>query len=56
MSPDPDKHLPFLKNDLAQVAILVPDLMASIKHYHEYFGIGPWHIYTYEQPLVSKMT
>ena len=56
MNPDPKKPLPFLKNGIAQVAILVPDLMASIKHNHEDFGIGPWHIYTYEQPLVSKMT
>lgn len=48
--------LPFLQAGIAQVAILVPDLMAAIKHYHEDFGIGPWHIYTYGKPLVSEMT
>jgi len=48
--------LPFLQNGIAQVAILVPDLMAAIKHYHEDFGIGPWQIYTYGKPLVSHMT
>jgi hypothetical protein len=51
-----NKPLPFLKNGIAQVAILVPDLMAAIKNYAEDFGIGPWHIYTYAKPLVSQMT
>ncbi len=55
---DKQEHepLPFLNNGIAQVAILVPDLMAAIKHYHEDFGIGPWDIYTYQKPLVSQMT
>ena len=55
---DKQKHepLPFLNNGIAQVAILVPDLMEAIKHYHEDFGIGPWDIYTYRKPLVSQMT
>jgi len=48
--------LPFLKDGIAQVAILVPDLMKAVKHYHEDFGISPWHIYTYGKPLVSQMT
>ena len=50
------KTLPFLENGVAQIAILVPDLMAAINHYHYDFGIGPWHIYTYAQPLVNQMT
>lgn len=48
--------LPFLQNGIAQVAILVPDLMAAIRHYHADFGIGPWDIYTYAKTLVSEMT
>jgi catechol 2,3-dioxygenase-like lactoylglutathione lyase family enzyme len=27
-----------------------------VKHYHQLFGIGPWHIYTYGKPLVKEMT
>jgi catechol 2,3-dioxygenase-like lactoylglutathione lyase family enzyme len=49
-------HLPFLENGIAQVAILVPDLIKAIKHYHDDFGIGPWHIYTYGKPLVTEMS
>ena len=50
------ESLPFLKNGIAQVAILVPDLMVAIKNYCDDFGIGPWHIYTYAKPLVRQMT
>jgi methylmalonyl-CoA/ethylmalonyl-CoA epimerase len=56
MDDQTQKPLPFLNNGIAQVAILVPDLMAAIKHYYEDFGIGPWDIYTYQKPLVSQMT
>lgn len=49
-------ELPFLKNGVAQIAILVPDLMAAIRHYHQDFGIGPWDLYTYQKPLVSSMS
>jgi methylmalonyl-CoA/ethylmalonyl-CoA epimerase len=50
------QSLSFLNQGIAQVAILVPDLDATIRHYHQDFGIGPWHIYTYGKPLVKKMT
>jgi methylmalonyl-CoA/ethylmalonyl-CoA epimerase len=56
MNQDQKKTLPFLKNGIAQVAILVPNLMVTIKHYYEDFGIGPWHIYTYGKPMVQQMT
>jgi len=46
----------FLKKGIDQVAILVPDLMNAVEQYYKKFGIGPWHIYTYKNPLVSKMT
>jgi methylmalonyl-CoA/ethylmalonyl-CoA epimerase len=48
--------LPFLKNGVAQVAIVVKDLDETVRQYNEMFGIGPWHFYTYEKPLVKKMS
>ena len=52
-----DKNkLPFLKNGVAQVCIIVEDLDKSVENYWKMFGIGPWHIYTYGKPLVKKMT
>lgn len=48
--------LPFLKNGVGQVAIVVKDLDKTVKQYHDVFGIGPWHFYTYEKPLVKKMS
>ena len=48
--------LPFLKNGVAQIAFIVKDLHKAIEKYYKYFGIGPWHIYTYGKPLVKKMT
>lgn len=56
MDDQTQKPLPFLNNGIAQVAILVPDLMAAIKHYHDDFGIGPWDIYIYQKPLVREMS
>ncbi|MCD6290428.1 MAG: VOC family protein [Anaerolineae bacterium] len=51
-----EEQLPFLKNGIAQVGIIVPDLDQAVKAYWERFGIGPWHIYTYGKPLVKRMT
>jgi catechol 2,3-dioxygenase-like lactoylglutathione lyase family enzyme len=48
--------LPFLQNGIAQIAFVVKDLDATVEQYHRLFGIGPWHFYTYEKPLVSHMT
>lgn len=45
-----------LDNGVAQIGILVADLDATVKRYYETFGVGPWHFYTYEKPLVKKMT
>ena len=56
MSEKQQPIFPFLKNGVAQVAILVPDLDAAVENYYKNFGIGPWHFYTYEQPLVKKMS
>ena len=48
--------LPFLKSGIAQVAILVNDLDEAVENYWTLFGIGPWHFYTYEKPLVRQMS
>lgn len=49
-------ELPFLKNGVAQVGLVVEDLDKAIENYWKLFGIGPWHIYTYGRPLVKRMT
>ena len=48
--------LSFLKNGIAQVAILVEDLDKTVQNYWTLFGVGPWHFYTYGRPLVNEMT
>ena len=48
--------LTFLKNGVAQVALIVKDLDKTVEHYWNDFGIGPWHFYTYGKPLVKKMS
>jgi methylmalonyl-CoA/ethylmalonyl-CoA epimerase len=53
---EPVHPLPFLKNGIAQVAILVEDLEKTVENYWTLFGIGPWHFYTYGKPLVKQMS
>jgi len=48
--------LPFLKNGIAQVALLVRDLDKTVENYWTLFGIGPWHFHTYGKPLVRQMS
>ena len=48
--------LPFLKRGIAQVALVVEDLDAAVENYWRLCGIGPWHFYTYEAPLLKRMT
>jgi methylmalonyl-CoA/ethylmalonyl-CoA epimerase len=56
MIPDQFPKLPFLKNGVAQIAFVVKDLDATVEAYWKYFGVGPWHFYTYGPPLVKRMT
>jgi len=53
---EPALPLPFLKNGIVQVAILVADLDKTVENYCTMFGIGPWHFYTYGKPLVRQMS
>jgi len=48
--------VPFLESGVAQVAIIVKDLEKTVEAYWKQFGIGPWHFYTYEKPLLKHMT
>jgi catechol 2,3-dioxygenase-like lactoylglutathione lyase family enzyme len=50
------RKIPFLKNGVAQVALVVEDIDKTVANYWKLFGIGPWHIYTYGKPLLKKMT
>lgn len=56
MDHDAVHPLPFLKNGIAQVAILVKDLDKTVENYWTMFGIGPWQFYTYGKPLVRQMS
>jgi methylmalonyl-CoA/ethylmalonyl-CoA epimerase len=51
-----NQGLPFLKNGIAQVAIIVADLEKAVDNYWNLFGIEDWHFYTYGRPLVKSMT
>lgn len=51
-----DTPLPFLKNGVTQVCILVPKLEPVVEAYYHKFGIGPWHFYTYKKPFVKEMS
>lgn len=39
-----------------QIALVVRDLDAAMRHYWELLGVGPWKVYTYGTPLVRDMT
>jgi catechol 2,3-dioxygenase-like lactoylglutathione lyase family enzyme len=52
----PGEALPFLRNGIAQVALVVPDLEAAVDSYWKLFGIGPWHFYTYGQGVLRRMS
>lgn len=50
------KKSSLLDRGVAQIGIIVKNLEDTVKRYHEIFGIGPWHFYTYKKPLVKEMT
>jgi len=50
------QKLPFLESGVAQVALIVEDLEKTVESYWKLFGIGPWRFYTYDKPLVKRMT
>lgn len=44
-----------LKNGIVQIGMLVKDLDETVEKYWKIFGIGPWHFYTYQKPMVREM-
>ncbi len=40
--------------NVAQVAILVPDLEKAMRNFWERFGVGPWSVYTYDHEFVPR--
>lgn len=44
---------PFKKID--QICLVVSDLQKTIEHYWNNFGIGPWKIFIFEEPLLREM-
>ena len=41
---------------IVQIALVVKDLEATVREWHDRFGVGPWQFYTYGPPLVKRMT
>lgn len=39
-----------------QVAVVVRDLDAAMRHYSDELGIGPWAVYTFEPSWIKGMT
>ena len=40
--------------DIIQLAHVVLDVDAAMKHYHETFGYGPWNVYEFRAPLLRE--
>jgi hypothetical protein len=53
---DAQRRLSFLDQGVKQVALVVENLERTVEAYWHRLGIGPWHFYTYQKPLVSRMT
>lgn len=49
----PEEPFKLLDNGVAQIALVVKDLDLTVEHYWKFFGIGPWHFYTYKRPLLG---
>ncbi len=43
-------------NKFSQVAIVVRDLRASMKHFWEELGVGPWKVWTFSSANLTDMT
>jgi len=39
-----------------QIGVVVKDLQEAMERYWNIFGIGPWHIYTFQPPVVTNTT
>jgi methylmalonyl-CoA/ethylmalonyl-CoA epimerase len=43
------------KYEITQMGMVVADLDATMRQYHETFGWGPWNIYQYRKPWLSDL-
>jgi hypothetical protein len=43
----------FLNRSIGQIGYVVKNVEETVKEYHEKFGIGNWHFYTYAPPLLK---
>ena len=39
-----------------QIGVVVKDIQKAMERYWNIFGIGPWHIYTFQPPFVTNTT
>ncbi len=42
-------------NQVLQICVVVRDLYKSMKIYWDIYGIGPWHIMTFQSPRMTNM-
>ncbi|QQO09445.1 VOC family protein [Breznakiella homolactica] len=47
------KQAHFLNRSIGQIGYVVEDVEQTVRQYHERFGIGGWHFYTYAPPLLK---
>lgn len=45
----------FCNTKITHMGFVVEDLMASIKEYHDKFGIGPWDILTFDERYIENV-
>ena len=45
-----------LGRPIRQIALIVPDLEAGVRAYHDALGIGPWNVYSIGAPSMTGMT
>jgi hypothetical protein len=48
--------LPFLKNGAARIGFIVKNLDETVERCRRLCGIGPWHFYAYQRPLLRSMS
>lgn len=53
---DTTPRVPFLKNGIGQIAVVVEDIDKAVEAYWKILGIGPWRIYTYGKPMLKEMS
>ena len=50
------EQIPFLKNGVWQIGIIVENLDKALDMYWNFCRVGPWQIFTYQKPFARYMT